>query len=607
MSVLNNDRILNGTPEKRLMNAYNTMKKNYTEESANEFSKSYMTESLSFILDNSNKIFSEPYVGYGFYKDIITECAIPPKRYGEELNKVTSYIKEAARLGASHEQMEMYEELKDILTEKSESIKNTAQISSYACERGAEDYINAVYDAVYESERTDDDILLTKTFESVCSVNDPYTFFSIATDLHSRYPENTGSMLYGKTREFHKKYSPDMEESQLRTTLESVIAMSTIKGDSYATESLNMCENVNMKYNWYGIMTESVDTYVSLIEAGHTHSHLEYIPVGNIRNAMNRILTESTSELELGELRREKYQKLCHTQVALEVLTEKAKYDGVDYEALDQNLCAVESEILALEWEDDGTCNSVIANHARTSRERKYNMDGIPNKKEEPDKEDDEDDDKKKDDDKEKNVSEAGEDNEQKSDENQQQPSSEINTNVQPVKPKEDLATKIQNKALDHDAKRKQKEGIRNEKLQKLNNAKNAILAGPKGWWEGIQNFQKKFDKMDENRRKEFFLKPGYRHKIFKNLKLAIMYGAVANIKLTLIPVTMLIRHFDKDKDRRIRNELSLELESEIKVCDEKIKDADSKGDNQEKYKLMRIKDKLEAELTRVRLNSKMI
>ena len=39
----------------------------------------------------------------------------------------------------------------------------------------------------------------------------------------------------------------------------------------------------------------------------------------------------------------------------------------------------------------------------------------------------------------------------------------------------------------------------------------------------------------------------------------------------------------------------------------EKIKDADSKGDNQEKYKLMRIKDKLEAELSRVRLNSKMI
>ena len=80
MSILNNDRILNGTPEKRLIQAYDKMKSNYTEESANEFSKSYVTESLSFILDNSSKIFSEPYVGYGFYKDIITECAIPPMR-----------------------------------------------------------------------------------------------------------------------------------------------------------------------------------------------------------------------------------------------------------------------------------------------------------------------------------------------------------------------------------------------------------------------------------------------------------------------------------------------------------------------------------------------
>lgn len=614
MSILNNDRILNGTPEKRLIQTYDKMKSNYTEESANEFFESYVTESLSFILDNSSKIFSEPYVGYGFYKDIITECAIPPMRYTEELEKVSSYIKEAAKMGASHTQIEMYEELKDVLTEKVESVKNTAIISNYSYERGAREYVEAVYDAVYESERNEDDELLTATFESVCSVNEPYTFFSIASDLHKRYPTDTGSMLYGHTRQLHKKYSPDMDENQFRNTMESAIALSTIKNDDYFVESLSKCENMNMKYSWGTIMNESVEGYIDLVEKGHENGVIEYIPVGTIRNATSRIIEEASSDLELGELRREKYQKLCHTQVALEVMTEKAKYDGVDYETLDENLCAVESEIMMLEWEDDGTCNAVIANHARTSRERELGIDGIPEKKDEPrEKElDDETDDSEKKTDTEKPVSEAGEvaDEEKEDGEGDDaitQKAEPPKNTVTPVKPKEDMATKIQNKALDHDAKRQQKKGIRDEKLQKLKNAKNAILAGPKGWWEGIQNFQKNFDKMDENRRKKFLLKPGYRHKIFKNFKLALLYGGAAKVKITLIPLTMLIRHFDKDKDRRIRNELSIELESEIKVCDEKIKDADSKGDNAEKYKLMRIKDKLEAELTRVRLNSKMI
>ena len=362
---------------------------------------------------------------------------------------------------------------------------------------------------------------------------------------------------------------------------------------------------MNMKYSWCRIMEEDVNDYIGLIDKGHTDTVIEYVPVGTIRNATSRILEESSSELELGELRREKYQKLCHTQVALEVMTEKAQYDGVDYETLDENLCTVESEIMMLEWEDDGTCNAVIANHARTSRERELGIDGIPDKKEEPKELDDVTDDSEEKDKSKKEpeipVSEAGEEKATT------EPVDPPKNTVKPVKPKEDMATKIQNKALDHDAKRQEKKGVRDEKLQKLKNAKNAILAGPKGWWEGIQNFQKNFEKMDENRRKKFFLKPGYRHKIFKNFKLALLYGGAARCKLTFVPLTMLIRHFDKDKDRRIRNELSLELESEIKVCDEKIKDADSKGDNQEKYKLMRIKDKLEAELTRVRLNSKMI
>ena len=60
-------------------------------------------------------------------------------------------------------------------------------------------------------------------------------------------------------------------------------------------------------------------------------------------------------------------------------------------------------------------------------------------------------------------------------------------------------------------------------------------------------------------------------------------------------------------KDKRIRNDLARELETEIRVCEEKINDAASNGDLKEKYRLMRIKSQLEKESLRVRSNSKMI
>ena len=116
-----------------------------------------------------------------------------------------------------------------------------------------------------------------------------------------------------------------------------------------------------------------------------------------------------------------------------------------------------------------------------------------------------------------------------------------------------------------------------------------------------------KFDKWDDNRRKEFLLKPGYRHKIFKKFRLVLEYGLASKIKLSFVPILWSIRHLSKLKDKRIRNELSLELDNEIKICEEKISDASAKGDNEKKYELMRIKDKLDAERTRVRLNSKYV
>ena len=56
-----------------------------------------------------------------------------------------------------------------------------------------------------------------------------------------------------------------------------------------------------------------------------------------------------------------------------------------------------------------------------------------------------------------------------------------------------------------------------------------------------------------------------------------------------------------------MKNELVREIGTEIKICEEKINDANANGDTKEKYRLMRIKDQLDAELVRVKVNSKYV
>ena len=90
--------------------------------------------------------------------------------------------------------------------------------------------------------------------------------------------------------------------------------------------------------------------------------------------------------------------------------------------------------------------------------------------------------------------------------------------NKKPVKPKEDLATRIQNKAIDHEAKRQEKKALSDEKKTKLKNAGKALSAQPKDWEKSSKNLADKIGKWDIKRRKEFFLKPGFRHKIFRNI-----------------------------------------------------------------------------------------
>ena len=169
------------------------------------------------------------------------------------------------------------------------------------------------------------------------------------------------------------------------------------------------------------------------------------------------------------------------------------------------------------------------------------------------------------------------------------------------------VANSIQYKAMDAEAKQMALFGKVARTGQDVVNAGKAVMALPMNVVKEIKKVSDDLDKADDNRRKAFMTDPGFRKKSFHNLKMAIMYGTAVQINLALLPILLIIRHFSKDKDIRIRNELIREIETEIKVCEEKITDASSAGDNKEKYRLIRIKEKLLAELARVKSNSKYV
>jgi hypothetical protein len=171
-----------------------------------------------------------------------------------------------------------------------------------------------------------------------------------------------------------------------------------------------------------------------------------------------------------------------------------------------------------------------------------------------------------------------------------------------PEKP--NVFRRVQNKALDANVQFKKKVANGRRKSVDVRNAGKAVAKIPVNVTDSIKKQVDEWDRMDDDKRKEYIIKPGFRKKYFKALKLCIMhYGAFA-VNPVLNIVLLICHKFSNTKDIRIRNELIRELKAEIKVTDEKIEDAKSNGDNQQKYKLMRIKEKLNAELVRVMANS---
>ena len=111
-------------------------------------------------------------------------------------------------------------------------------------------------------------------------------------------------------------------------------------------------------------------------------------------------------------------------------------------------------------------------------------------------------------------------------------------------------------------------------------------------------------DALTHDRREEI-INGKYRFKLIRIIGKCIVYGGIGIYFHPAIAAIAFLGKmaFDKHIDRKERSKIVQDLESELEICEEKIKDAEHKGDNENKYKLMRIRKSLQTETARIKLH----
>ena len=597
MSFVNKEKILNANPLKRLLIGYEKLKENFTKEAAYSYMSLYKDQPLSFLLENSELIFKEPYYGYDFYKTLMEgENVEYPlfHRYDIEKGKVQNYL-DQNKGKMSIKQEEMYEDLLSCLKDQEEKFKNCKTVCGYL--QGEYPQLNVdipelcddLYDYNKCCTRGERDIVSRKIKDKMCNI--PNSAYNLYAPFVNRATHDPSLIARSDMEEIKDAsvFRGENYKSEFESYIESVFLVSKLFDDAVYEESVREVPNVTIRSIFTGYHKESAREQINNIVTEHV-SQMETFyasPKASVNKIFNDVLDDAIYEEEFREA---KEYCLGLQKIAYDKLSDIILYEYLDttdlespvssYSFFSENTTVEEAMQMIIE-----KVNEINEELSYISEEEDNELDKELEKYEK------EFDEKNKDDD--KNID--------KSDAEKYEPKK-----VDAPKPK-NLSNKIQFKAQDAEVKQMKKMGEKELKGQERKNALKAVAQLPKNIIDNIKKQIHKVDEKDDERRIKYMTEPGFRKKAFRNLKLAIMYGSAAQIKLAFVPITALTRHFSKEKDRRIRNELLNKLETEIKICDEKINDANSEGDKNEKYQLMRIKAKLERERLRVRTNSRYI
>lgn len=565
------ERIINGTPDKRIVNAYNTLKNDYTEENAGRYKEVYSNEPISSILDNAEIIFSEPYFGTDFFIKLVeANSCIWFTRYEDIYNKISNFYDTyiSKMNGVQKEKLAILQDTMHRRLIESGNVINYAyyirdnigDIESDLLDAVSKEKTMVVEDTIIEN--IDNIIVLFTYLPYVANVFHPETLDKIAEHLLEACDINN-----------------DFDNDMWSTYIECVIMANKLSKDKGWLEAVH--NNINNR-SLRQLLREFINTDLNEVISNMNIKRVKSVPHHvSIESAIDdQLLNMEFGDMNFEENSITKKGFEDYTRIAFEKTSE---HIGIEYSYTNNTESTIEGYSLFREncsLDDAYTYISAFVEAEETNFEvdNKDNRDYLASTAKSP----------------------------KTKESNSGSSRDYVATNSKAPKAK-NVANSIQYKAMDAEAKQMALFGKVARTGQDVVNAGKAVMALPMNVVKEIKKVSDDLDKADDNRRKAFMTDPGFRKKSFHNLKMAIMYGTAVQINLALLPILLIIRHFSKDKDIRIRNELIREIETEIKVCEEKITDASSAGDNKEKYRLIRIKEKLLAELARVKSNSKYV
>lgn len=583
--IVDVNSIINGTPTKRITLGFETMKETYNESSAEEFKSIYEKEELSDILDNSMYIFSECYKGLDFYKNIVlNESSCIFSRFDDELNKVSSFIEE----NASHmneDQLSKLNSLCEDMKAFKEKFSDVITVASFINEKENEVVEREISNALY---RKDDKAVIDYLGSAISNALYVYGPYIAANENFNDVAKINSMILESAT-----------DVNYFDTYVENVVLMDRINVSDTYRRSLANLGNINARYVIEAYLNaepiqDTVNRRLNITceEAGVVLHEDEHDAVNSI---FDDILEAALFE-ESNSAKREKANDLITRAYdkSMELLTFEAS--RLNPEDTVKGYSLIED---GLTYEE---AYNALSEHASMTDQDFFESsdeDDVDNGLDELSKYVDDDEDKDEDS-KSENKKVAAK---------KEVPSSKTSTTSKvsaPAKPKaKNLASKVQVAAQDAEVKQMERYSRMKQNSAEIGRAAKAVAQLPINVYNDIKNQVKALEEKDIERRRAYMVDPGYRKKAFRNVKLAIMYGTAAQIKLSMIPMLAVVRHFSKKKDKFVRKELERELATEIKVCEAKIEDAQNNNDQKEKYRLIRLRDKLEQERIRVLLNSK--
>jgi len=119
-----------------------------------------------------------------------------------------------------------------------------------------------------------------------------------------------------------------------------------------------------------------------------------------------------------------------------------------------------------------------------------------------------------------------------------------------------------------------------------------------------IDNTYGRLKKMDKAQRRKAMLEGGMYKKLTVLIRTGLKLGVFAlGPILGSIGLLGLLVH-DQKVNSKVRLQIVEDMQQELKITKEKIRDADASGDKNAKYQLMRIEDALQRDITRVKLDS---